>query len=159
MATRDDTFDHVKAVDPQEKFVVTDAQEVIDFPKPGAKPAERKTRTRKAATRPVNLETRIAAQLISFNLLFQLSPWASDALSVDEIQALAHALNSQAQASKRFKDALELALSVGSSGELISVVLLIAVRRAANHNLIPAEFAVMAGGLVVEQENEPTEIS
>lgn len=100
------------------------------------------------------LTTRIATQLVTINLaLMLIPPLRMDVLSEQEITALAAALNAQAQQSAQFKKWLELALSVGSSGELISIAGAIAVRRMARHGvMVPPETDAMIGTLMF---NEP----
>ncbi len=144
------------AIDPIEKLKPNETLQDL-IPEPTVKP--RRTRTPKSepksppqGIRSVNLEKTIAAQLVSLNFFVLLSPWKEDALNEEEIFALAKALNNQAQSSPRFKKALEMAMSGASSGELLGVVMMIIVRRAARHNMIPPVFGIIAGGLLPENE-------
>lgn len=122
--------------------------------RPKGSRTRRFTTPTRAASPTTNLTTRIATQLVTINLaLMLIPPLRVDVLSEQEITALAQALNAQAQQSAQFKKYLELALSVGSSGELISIAGAIAVRRMARHGvMVPPETDPMIGSLMF---NEP----
>lgn len=68
-----------------------------------------------------------------------------DELDAAEIDALASALDTQCQRSARFRKYVERMLSVGAGGQLVSVVGIIATRRAARHGLAPAALDPMLG--------------
>lgn len=119
---------------------------------------EKPRRTRKPTTKspsrpPPNLEKKIAAQLVSINFILLALPMTrNDALSTAEIEALAKAINHQAQQSNYFRKAVEGALAVSSAGELLSVIMMIAVKRASNHGYIPEAYSEMATMLMLPDD-------
>lgn len=111
---------------------------------PDAAPIARKPR------RARSLEAQIASTLMGFNLLFwAMPPLRGDALDDPEINALAKALDAQAQSSPRFHRALKTALDASSGGQLVGVVGIIAARRMARHNFVlPPEADAQLGRML-----------
>lgn len=68
-----------------------------------------------------------------------------DELDAAEIAALASGIDAQCRRSPRFRKYVEMVLGAGSGGTLMTVVALIAARRAARHGMLPAEVDAMAG--------------
>lgn len=68
-----------------------------------------------------------------------------DELDAAEIAALSSAIDAQCRRSPRFRKVIEGMLGAASGGTLITVIGLIAARRAARHGLAPKEVDVMAG--------------
>lgn len=68
-----------------------------------------------------------------------------DELDAAEITALASALDAQCRRSPRFRKYVESVLGAGSGGTLVTVIALIAARRAARHGMLPAHIDPMAG--------------
>jgi hypothetical protein len=155
----------ITGVSPLDKL--NPGETLADFKAPTESVKPRRSRSDKGTTRTnvakrASLETRIAQQLMSINMIILLLPIGDmekrqkDALSVEEIKALAHALNSQAQASNTFKKLIEGALAVSSSGELITVMAMIVARRAINHNLIPEQYSGLVEMMVLTDAEEST---
>jgi hypothetical protein len=82
-----------------------------------------------------SLENQIGGLLFTINAPFQLF-LANDALDVVEVQALAHALDQEAQRNARFRKYVESALAVQGGTSLALVVAAIVGRRVVRHNLI-----------------------
>lgn len=128
---------------------------------------KRRTPTRRAA--PASLKPEIAAFLTTTNMLLLMSPLGTrpamaaydpsiptekvgDELDAYEIEALAGALDAQCRRSPRFRKYVERMLTVGAGGQLVTVVGMIAARRAARHGLVPNGEAVdLALGLTLAQ--------
>lgn len=139
-----------------------------------SKRTARKASPRKPSTR--SLKPEIAAFLTLANQLVLMSPIGTrpfaaavdpsipaerigDEMDAAEIGALAGALDSQAMRSPRFRRYLETALGVGASGQLIGVLSMIAVRRAARHGIAPPMLDTLIGaqlaGMPIEQFSGP----
>jgi hypothetical protein len=118
----------------------------------------RTTRTteRKPLPKVVPLETQIGALLTSLNLFIALSPWRKDALDPAEVAALAKAIDQQAKASPRFRKYVEVAVSAGSGGQLLGVIIMIGVRRAARHGYLEESFDAMIGAMFVQETGVPS---
>jgi hypothetical protein len=76
-----------------------------------------------------------------------------DELDAAEIAALAAAIDAQCRRSPRFRKVVEGMLGAASGGTLVTVVALIAARRAARHGLVPPSVDVMAG-LILQSDVE-----
>lgn len=76
-----------------------------------------------------------------------------DELDAAEIAALSAAIDAQCRRSPRFRKVVEGMLGAASGGTLVTVVGLIAARRAARHGLVPAQVDVMAG-LILQSDVE-----
>jgi len=68
-----------------------------------------------------------------------------DELDAVEIDALARAIDTQCQRSPRFRKYVEGMLTVGAGGQLMTVVMMIAARRASRHGLISPAVDPMLG--------------
>jgi hypothetical protein len=68
-----------------------------------------------------------------------------DELDAAEIAALAKAINTQCQTSPTMRRYIERLLAVGSGGQLVTVVGIIATRRMARHGLLPAMLDPLLG--------------
>lgn len=126
------------------------------------------TPKRSAASRsraPRSLYPEIAATLSMANMILTMTPLGSrperpddagnilparigDELDDAEITLLARALDSQCQRSPRFRKQVERVLGVGAGGQLITVISLIATRRAARHGLAPEMLDPMLGAMM-----------
>lgn len=112
---------------------------------------------------PKSLQPEITAFLSLANSLVILSPLGTrpieaitkadvqpakigDELDSPEIELLAVALDKQCQRSPRFRKYVERVLGVGSGGQLVTVLGMIAIRRASRHGLVPEAF----GGRMVD---------
>lgn len=73
-----------------------------------------------------------------------------DELDAAEIKLLAGAIDSQCRRSPRFRRYVERVLGVGAGGQLVTIVGMIAARRASRHGVIPA-FVDPAIGILMEQ--------
>jgi hypothetical protein len=82
-----------------------------------------------------SLENQIGGLLFTINAPFQLF-LSNDALDVVEVQALAHALDQEAQRNARFRKYVESALAVQGGTSLALVIAAIVGRRVVRHNLI-----------------------
>jgi hypothetical protein len=71
-----------------------------------------------------------------------------DELDAVEIAALAASIDAQCRRSPRFRKYVEGVLNAGSGGTLVTVIALIAARRAARHGIIPENIDAM-GGLIL----------
>lgn len=117
-----------------------------------SKRTARKATPRKPSTR--SLKPELAAFLTMANQLVLMSPLGTrpfaatvdpsiipehvgDELDGAEIGALAAAIDAQAMRSPRFRKYVERMLGVGASGQLVGVLSIIAVRRAARHGIAP----------------------
>lgn len=140
------------------------ARELRAARKAGTAP-DRKARRRKTATRargPKSLAPEIGAFLALVNGIVIVSPLGTrpveaitdpaitpervgDELDAAEIGALASAIDAQCRRSPRFRKYVEGVLTAGSGGTLVTVLALIAARRAARHGLIPAHIDAMGG--------------
>lgn len=76
-----------------------------------------------------------------------------DELDAAEIAALSAAIDAQCRRSPRFRKVIEGMLGAASGGTLVTVIGLIAARRAARHGLVPASVDVMAG-LILQSDVE-----
>lgn len=82
-----------------------------------------------------SLKEPIGGMLVMVNLPVQMfSPM--DALDTAELDALATALDEQAKISPRFRKYVESMLGVASGGQLLAVVGMIGIRRAARHGFL-----------------------
>lgn len=133
-------------------------------PRPVGRPRGAKRSTAPRSRAPKSLYPEIAATLTMANMLVTMSPVGSrppsealpqgrvgDELDEPEITLLARALDSQCQRSPRFRRQVERMLGAGAGGQLVTVLGLIATRRAARHGIIPPQLddalgAMMAGG-------------
>lgn len=68
-----------------------------------------------------------------------------DELDAAEITALAAGIDAQCRRSPRFRKYVEMVLGAGSGGTLMTVIALIAARRAARHGMLPPDVDAMAG--------------
>jgi hypothetical protein len=119
-----------------------------------ASKAPRAKVTKPRSARAPSLKTEIAAFLTLTNTLVIMSPLGTrpvaaihdpavdverrgDELDEPEINALAGALDAQCRRSPRFRKYVESVLTVGAGGQLVTVLGIIATRRAARHNVIP----------------------
>lgn len=68
-----------------------------------------------------------------------------DELDAAEIAALSSAIDAQCRRSPRFRRIIEGMLGTASGGTLVTVIALIAARRAARHGMLPANVDLMAG--------------
>lgn len=138
-------------------------------PKPPRASTPRKPSTRKPTTRKPSstrsLASEIAGMLTLVNSLLIMSPLGTrpfeaiddptvtptklgDELDAAEIGALAGAIDAQARRSPRFRKMIEGMLTAGAGGQLVGVVALIAVRRAARHGIAPPMLDPMLGGMI-----------
>jgi hypothetical protein len=125
--------------------------------RPVGRPRKETTTPPKPSTIKVSLEVQIAALLTSLNFIVLLTPFRDDALDPAEITALAKAVDQQAKASPQFKSYVEFALKAGNSGQIVGVLVMISVRRAARHGYINKEFDGMVGAMfAVENASVPT---
>lgn len=98
---------------------------------------------------PRSLEPQIGAMLTTVNVVIMLIPPLSrDALDAAEITALAKSIDAQARQSPRFRKYVERMLAVGSGGQLIGVIGIIAARRAARHGMAPEILDTMLGAML-----------
>ena len=100
-----------------------------------------------------SLETQIGGLLFVANtFVMAIPPLRADALDTVELTALAKAIDLQCRTSPRFRKYVEAALSSGSGAGLVGVILMIAARRAARHNLIgvPTEMDTAIGQLMAQ---------
>jgi len=120
---------------------------------PNAEPVARRPR------RARSLESQIGSALVMANMPVMLFA-AGDALDNAEIEALAKALDAQAQSSPRFRKYLQTALDATSGGQLITVSAIIVARRLARHEiLLPKAADEQLGriiGSVAVVASEPT---
>lgn len=125
----------------------------------------RKPAPRRASARPRgprSLRPEIAALLTMVNAAIVLSPLGTrpveaitdpnvipervgDELDAAEIDALAAAIDAQCRRSPRFRKYVESVLGAGSGGALVTVVGMIAARRAARHGILPPMLDPMLG--------------
>jgi hypothetical protein len=126
----------------------------------------RKPRTRKPSGRrpsgPKSLRAEIGAFLMMANSLVIMSPIGTrpveaitdpnvmperigDELDAAEIDALAGALDAQCRRSPRFRKYVESVLGAGSGGALVTVLGIIAARRASRHGIAPPMLDPMLG--------------
>lgn len=114
--------------------------------------AKRGTNRRSRTGAKRNLTNDIAGilSLVNFGFAFAPASLQGDALDDNEIQALAQAINQQAQQSDAVYNALMFIFGGGgvSSINLLAVVAAIAIRRMANHEIIPYDFAMRAHTLM-----------
>jgi hypothetical protein len=82
-----------------------------------------------------SLENQLGAFLVTVNAPLMLFA-SRDALDPVEIQALAKALDQEAQRSPRFKKYLQQALAIQGGTSLLLVIAAIAGRRVVRHNLV-----------------------
>lgn len=111
---------------------------------------------------PRSLQPEIAALLTMVNAAIVLSPLGTrpveaiadpsimperigDELDAVEIAALASAIDAQCRRSPRFRKYVESVLTAGSGGALVTVVGMIAARRAARHGILPPMLDPMLG--------------
>lgn len=105
------------------------------------------------APRPssASLKKQISGALMTINLaLIMIPPLRRDVMDMVEIDALATALDDQAKQSKRFRQALETALSATTGGNLVGILAIVGARRAARHGMIPEEADQMLGNLLAQ---------
>jgi hypothetical protein len=128
---------------PQYKAVPTpivDTTEQDSVPrKRGRPPGSRnttETSPQRRGRKPRSLAPQIGGALVMANLPLMMFA-EHDALDTAEIEALAAALDAQAQSSPRFRRYLQTALEATSGGQLITVTGMIVARRLARHNIIP----------------------
>lgn len=125
--------------------------------------------TRKRAPRgPRSLRPEIGAALTMLNAVLIVSPLGTrpveaigdpaimperigDELDAAEIDALASAIDAQCKRSPRFRAYVESVLTVGSGGTLLTVLAIIAARRAARHGILPAQVD-MIGGMALSSD-------
>jgi hypothetical protein len=89
--------------------------------------------------------------LVFVNLvLLSIPPLAVDALSQDEITALARAIDQQCRQSPRFRKYVEAMLATGSGAGLIGVVIMIGARRAARHGMLPPDMDGLLGTMIAQ---------
>jgi len=96
-----------------------------------------------------SLEPQIGSLLTFINLIvMSLPPVQKDAMDQYEIVALAKALDQQAKASPRFRKYLEGLLGAGAGAGLLGVIMMIGMRRASRHGLMPNEMDALLGSLI-----------
>lgn len=104
-----------------------------------------------------SLKKQISGALMTMNLaLIMIPPLRRDVLDMVEIDALATALDDQAKQSKRFRQALETALSATTGGNLVGILAIIGARRAARHGMIPEDADQMLGNLLAQATDATT---
>lgn len=108
----------------------------------------------------VNLESQIGAAILAVNIPLSFA-LPKDALDMVEVQALAKALNDEANRSPRFKKMLEQFLKVQGGTSLILVIAAIAGRRVVRHNIItlpeaitPDQADALLGGFISMTTNK-----
>jgi hypothetical protein len=105
-------------------------------PKRGAKA---KPAAKRAPTSTARLETRIGAFLVQSNtMLLQIPAIRADALDSAELTLLAKGIADECARHAAFRRYVEAMLDISAGGGLIMTVAIIAGRRAARHNVIPA---------------------
>jgi len=148
--------DHPRAVQARDQR----ARSKGDAPgKPTSKRAQRApTRARGARS----LRPEIGALLVMVNTAIIMSPLGTrpieaiadssvptqrlgDELDAAEIDALAGAIDAQCRRSPRFRHIIEGMLTAGSGGALVTIVGMIAARRAARHGILPPMLDPMLG--------------
>lgn len=127
-----------------------------------SKPSKPRKPSQSRARGPRSLRPEIGAFLTLTNSLVLMSPIGTrpieatinpaveptrigDELDEAEIKALASAIDAQCQRSPRFRKYVERVLTAGAGGQLLSVLGIIATRRAARHGLAPAMLDPMLG--------------
>jgi hypothetical protein len=106
---------------------------------PKREPKGRAPRAAKAPTSTVRLEVRIGAFLVQTNtMLLQIPAVRADALDTAELTLLAKGIADECARHATFRKYVEAMLDVSASGGLLVTVAIIAGRRAARHNVIPA---------------------
>jgi hypothetical protein len=123
---------------------------VADLPTDEMPPQRRRGRPPGSKNRPRgSLKTEIGGTLTMLNMAVQLSPFASDALDVIEIEALANALDEQAKQSPTFYRYISYVVkTVSGGGSLVGVCAMIGARRAARHGILPIEYDMQIGNLM-----------
>lgn len=128
---------------------------------PDRRPAKRKATSSRPRTAK-SLAPEISAFLALVNGIVIVSPLGTrpveaitdpnviperrgDELDAIEIAALASAIDAQCRRSPRFRKYVEGVLTAGSGGTLITVLGLIAARRASRHGVLPENVDLMAG--------------
>ncbi len=120
-------------------------------PKRRGRPPGSKNRNTRAS-----LKTEIGGTLTIVNTALAFSPFAKDALDPIEIEALATALDEECKRSASFRRYVEyMTRTVSGGGSLLGVVAIIGVRRAARHNIVPAQFDSQLGGLLAMSIGKP----
>ena len=136
--------------------------ERVNAPRTPRKPTTPRKRTAARPRGPRSLQPEIAALLTMANAVIVLSPLGTrpveaiadpsitpervgDELDAAEIAALAGAIDAQCRRSPRFRRYVESVLGVGSGGALVTVVAMIAARRAARHGILPPMIDPMLG--------------
>lgn len=105
------------------------------IPKPAAKRTTKRTTRRTGPT----FETRVGAFIFQTNTLLRQIPWtADDALDAAELTMLTKGIVDEANRHPVLKRYIEAALDASSLGGLALTVTIIAGRRVARHDLLPA---------------------
>lgn len=140
----------------EEFGTIAPAPEIQEPPKrgPGRPPkdpnAPKRKYTRRNTKRDFTNDIAGILTLGNFAFLFVPDDYKGDALSPDEISALAFAINKTAQDNIPMYNALNAVFSAGGSStlSLLAVIGAIAVKRLANHEILPTEFADRTGMLL-----------
>jgi hypothetical protein len=148
------------ATDIREQFEPVPLQEPVPVRKRRGRPpkTDQSEPTPRRRTRRANLETRVGAFITRVNVVFQMAAafvpaiHPDDPLAPYEIVALAKALTAQADKSPTFRRYLELAISTSDAADLVFVLGAIAVRRAANHGIVPQMIGTIASATLENPE-------
>lgn len=136
------------------KFTAVPIAEIPQDAKPDSAP-KRRGRPPRDPNAPVvrrgrkrSMEAQIGSALVMANMPLMLFA-TNDALDNAEIEALAKALDAQAQSSPRFRKYLETALEATSGGQLATVGIIIIARRMARHEfLLPKAADAQLGSII-----------